>query len=133
LIVVLPPSLLLYGPLIGGFDRDSTIHPLRDGYRDSHDVQEAVEALGQIDELLSFHRYAKAFGSAAVLPGLLESDLPTVPQSCLPALASILPHGIVSRITLRLDLRIDIRADYSPPRVLDFMLLIFMAGAESWV
>jgi DNA mismatch repair protein MutS len=74
LMVVLLPSLLLYGPLIGGFDRDSIIYPLRDGYRDSHDVQQALEALGQIDELLSFHRYAKAFGSAAVLPGLLDSD-----------------------------------------------------------
>ena len=74
LMIVLLPSFLLYGPLIGGFDRDSIIYPLRDGYRDSRDVQQALEALGQIDELLSFHRYAKAFGSAAVLPGLLDSD-----------------------------------------------------------
>ncbi|PTL35248.1 DNA mismatch repair protein MutS [Candidatus Methylomirabilis limnetica] len=74
LMVVLLPSLLLYGPLIGGFDRDSIIYPLRDGYRDSRDVQQALEALGQIDELLSFHRYAKAFGSSTVLPTLIESD-----------------------------------------------------------
>jgi hypothetical protein len=74
LMVVLLPSFLLYGPVIGGFDRDSIIYPLRDGYRDSHDVQQALEALGQIDELLSFHRYAKSFGSSTVLPTLIESD-----------------------------------------------------------
>ena len=74
LMVVLLPSFLLYGPVIGGFDRDSIIYPLRDGYRDSHDVQRALEALGQIDELLSFHRYAKSFGSSTVLPTLIESD-----------------------------------------------------------
>ena len=74
LMVVLLPSFLLYGPVIGGFDRDSIIYPLRNGYRDSHDVQQALEVLGQIDELLSFHRYAKSFGSSTVLPTLIESD-----------------------------------------------------------
>lgn len=78
LMVFLLPSFMLYGPIIGGFDRDSIIYPLRDGYRNSRDVQQALEALGQIDELLSFHRYAKAFGSAAVLPGLLDSDQHTM-------------------------------------------------------
>jgi len=78
LMVVLLPSFLLYGPVIGGFDRDNIIYPLRDGYRDSHDVQQALEALGQIDELLSFHRYAKSFGSSTVLPTLIESDQHTM-------------------------------------------------------
>ncbi len=74
IMVFLFPSFMLYGPLVGGFDRDSIIYPLRDGYRTSRDVQQAIEALGQIDELLSFHRYAKAFGSPTVLPSLLDSD-----------------------------------------------------------
>ncbi|PWB79623.1 MAG: DNA mismatch repair protein MutS, partial [Candidatus Methylomirabilota bacterium] len=73
-MVFLLPSFMLYGPLIGGFDRDHIIYPLRDEYRGSRDVQLALEALGQIDELLSFHRYAKAFGGPTVLPGLLRSD-----------------------------------------------------------
>ncbi|MDE2485405.1 MAG: DNA mismatch repair protein MutS [candidate division NC10 bacterium] len=73
-MVFLLPSFLLYGPVVGGFDRDSIIYPLRDGYRDSRDVQRALEALGQIDELLSFHRYAKAFGSSTVLPTLIDSE-----------------------------------------------------------
>src|SRR5574337_921954 len=72
-VVFLLPSFLLYGPVVGGFDRDSIIYPLRDGYRDSRDVQRALEALGQIDELLSFHRYAKAFGGSTVLPTLIDS------------------------------------------------------------
>lgn len=74
LLVFLFPSFMLYGPVIGGFDRDSIIYPLRDGYRNSRDVQQALEALGQIDELLSFHRYAKAFGSVTVLPTLIDTD-----------------------------------------------------------
>lgn len=73
LIVFLLPSFMLYGPLFGGFDRDSIIYPLRDGYRDSRDVQQAFEVLGQLDELLSFRRYANAFGSATVLPTLIDS------------------------------------------------------------
>jgi DNA mismatch repair ATPase MutS len=77
-MVFLLPSFLLYGPIVGGFDRDSIIYPLRDGYRTSRDVQQALEALGQIDELLSFHRYAKAFGTATALPALLHSDRHTL-------------------------------------------------------
>ncbi|MBZ0169775.1 DNA mismatch repair protein MutS [Candidatus Methylomirabilis lanthanidiphila] len=73
-MVFLLPSFMLYGPIVGGFDRDSIIYPLRDGYRESRDVQQALEALGQIDELLSFHRYAQAFGGPTVLPKLLDSD-----------------------------------------------------------
>lgn len=74
IMVFLLPSFMLYGPIVGGFDRDSIIYPLRDGYRTSRDVQQALEALGQIDELLSFHRYAKAFGNPTVLPSLRDSD-----------------------------------------------------------
>ncbi|MGB4781230.1 MutS-related protein [Candidatus Methylomirabilis sp.] len=74
LLVFLLPSFMLYGPIIGGFDRDSIIYPLRDGYRNSREVQQALEALGQIDELLSFHRYAEAFGSPTVLPTLIDVD-----------------------------------------------------------
>lgn len=73
-MVFLLPSFMLYGPLIGGFDRDHIIYPLRDEYKASRDVQQALEALGQLDELLSFHRYARAFGSPMVLPELLDSD-----------------------------------------------------------
>ncbi|WP_337287796.1 DNA mismatch repair protein MutS [Candidatus Methylomirabilis sp.] len=73
-MIFLLPSFMLYGPIIGGFDRDSIIYPLRDGYRNSREVQQALEALGQIDELLSFHRYAEAFGSSTVLPALIDAD-----------------------------------------------------------
>src|SRR5574337_2097429 len=77
-MVFLLPSFMLYGPIVGGFDRDSIIYPLRDGYRESRDVQQALEALGQIDELLSFHRYATTVGSPTVLPTLLDSDRHTL-------------------------------------------------------
>src|SRR5574337_459544 len=77
-MVFLVPSFMLYGPLVGGFDRDSIIYPLRDGYRTSRDVQQALEALGQLDELLSFYRYAKTFSSPTVLPTLVDSDRHTL-------------------------------------------------------
>src|SRR5574337_262535 len=77
-MVFLLPSFMLYGPIVGGFDRDSIIYPLRDGYRTSRDVQQALEALGQLDELLSFYRYAKTFSSPTVLPTLVDSDRHTL-------------------------------------------------------
>lgn len=68
------PFALLYFPVVGGFDRDSCIYPLRDIFRKSPEVQEAVDALGQVDELLGFLRYAEAEGGIMTLPRLLEGE-----------------------------------------------------------
>jgi len=72
--IFLSPLLLLSLPLIGGFDRDQCIIPLRAEYRQSPQVGAALEALGQVDELLSFIKFAENFGHATVLPSLLEAD-----------------------------------------------------------
>lgn len=66
------PVALTYTPIVGSFDRDGCIYPLRDIYRRSPEVQEAVDALGRLDELLSFRNYAEAYGPPMVLPTLLE-------------------------------------------------------------
>lgn len=66
------PLLLLYVPMIGGYDRDSCIIPLRDEFRACPDVQKTLDALGQLDELLSFIKYAQAFGGSMILPDLID-------------------------------------------------------------
>ncbi|WP_019865118.1 MutS-related protein [Methylovulum miyakonense] len=71
--VFLAPLLLLYFPIVGGFDRDKCIVPLRNIYKNSDAVGETLDALGQLDELLSFLKFAEHFGHSMVLPTLIDS------------------------------------------------------------
>ncbi len=68
------PLLLVYYPVVGSFDRDSCIIPLRNEFKNSPDVAETLDALGQLDELLSFIKFADAFDSSVVLPTLIEGE-----------------------------------------------------------
>ncbi len=68
------PATMAYAPMVGAFDRGNFIYPLRDYYRNADEVQNAFDSLGKIDELLSFHRYAKSFGSPTVLPKVVDVD-----------------------------------------------------------
>ncbi len=68
------PLLLIYYPVVGGFDRDSCIIPLRNEFKNSSDVAEIMDAFGQLDELLSFIKFAEVFGSSVVLPALIEGE-----------------------------------------------------------
>jgi len=68
------PLGLVYIPIVGGFDRDGFIYPLRNFFKRSPEVAGALDALGGIDELLSFIRYREAFGHPCVLPELAGSD-----------------------------------------------------------
>ncbi len=67
------PLLLLYVPFIGSFDRDYCILPLREEFKASTEVRQTLDALGKLDELLSFIKFAKAYGSAMVLPNVIDS------------------------------------------------------------
>ncbi|MDF1583995.1 MAG: DNA mismatch repair protein MutS [Methyloprofundus sp.] len=69
--IFLAPLALVYFPLIGGFDRDSCIKPLREEYRQSDDVAKVLEVLGSVDELLSLVQYAESNPGAMVLPELI--------------------------------------------------------------
>jgi DNA mismatch repair protein MutS len=73
-LLLLAPVAFLYVPSVGGFDRDTFIYPLREGFKRSKEVQNTLDTLGKLDELLSFYRYAKAFGSLTVLPKILDSN-----------------------------------------------------------
>lgn len=74
LVVFLIPFLLVYFPIVGGYDRDNCIIPLRQEFKQSADVAEALDALGQLDELLAFMKFSDSFGHATVLPTLVEAD-----------------------------------------------------------
>ena len=65
--IFLMPLALIYFPVIGGFDRDSCIKPLREEYRKSNDLGKALDILGQLDELLSLVKYAES-SEALTLP-----------------------------------------------------------------
>lgn len=68
------PLLLVYYPVVGSFDRDSCIIPLRKIYKNAPEVAQALEALGQLDELLSFIKFAGVFDNPVVLPQLVEGE-----------------------------------------------------------
>ncbi|MCX7098311.1 MAG: DNA mismatch repair protein MutS [Methylococcales bacterium] len=68
------PLLLVYYPVVGSFDRDSCIIPLRNTFKNAPEVAETLEALGQLDELLAFAKFADAMGSEVVLPTLIAGD-----------------------------------------------------------
>ncbi|MGZ5027615.1 MAG: MutS-related protein, partial [Methylobacter sp.] len=71
--IFIAPFLLVYYPIVGGFDRDSCIIPLRNEFKKSPAVAETLDALGQIDELLSFIKFADAFGGNKTLPELVDA------------------------------------------------------------
>lgn len=70
--IFLAPILLLYFPVVGGFDRDKGIIPLRNEFRVSPELGEALDGLGQLDELFAFARYAAAFGHPMTLPAVAD-------------------------------------------------------------
>jgi energy-coupling factor transporter ATP-binding protein EcfA2 len=68
------PLLLAYIPMVGGYDRDNCIIPLREQYKNSVELGELLDALGQLDELLAFIKYAEAYGSDTVLPEITIAE-----------------------------------------------------------
>lgn len=72
--IFLVPMALIYFPIIGGFDRDSCIKPLREEYRKSSDLGKALDILGQLDELLSLVKYAEAESTYLSLPEMVEAE-----------------------------------------------------------
>lgn len=68
------PISFVYIPLVGGFDRDGCIYPLRDIFKRSEHVQNTLDSLGKLDELLSFVRFKDAFGHPVVLPKIIEAE-----------------------------------------------------------
>ncbi|MCX7087631.1 MAG: DNA mismatch repair protein MutS [Methylococcales bacterium] len=93
--IFLVPMLLAYVPIVGGYDRDHAIIPLRNDYRQSQAIGESLDALGQLDELLSFLRYAEAYSVPSQT---------TEPLTDLPRQTMVLPD-FVNAIKQQLNLR----------------------------
>lgn len=72
-LFILPLSLV-YIPIVGGFDRDSCIYPLRKIFKNSSDVQKTLDALGKLDELFSFLNFKQSFHHPMVLPELMDKN-----------------------------------------------------------
>lgn len=72
--IFLIPMMLIYVPIIGGFDRDSCIKPLREEYKASEDVGLTLDALGCVDELLALVKYAENCAEPLVMPELIEAE-----------------------------------------------------------
>ncbi len=68
------PALLIYFPLVGTYDRDSCIIPLREEFKNSKELGDALDALGQLDELLAFIKFSEKYGSNLILPTVKEGE-----------------------------------------------------------
>ncbi|MCK5829955.1 MAG: DNA mismatch repair protein MutS [Methylococcales bacterium] len=72
--IFLVPLLLIYFPIIGSYDRDNCIIPLREEFKKSQELGDALDALGQMDELLAYIKYSEEFSSPTLLPTMVESE-----------------------------------------------------------
>jgi len=72
--IFLIPLSLVYFPIIGGFDRDSCIKPLREEFRSSEEVGNALDTLGRIDELLSLIKYSESCAEPLTMPELMTAE-----------------------------------------------------------
>lgn len=97
---VLPIVLLA----MGVSDRDSIIYPLRKQFRESSELAKAIEALGLLDELLSFYRYGQSLPGDKVLPEILDEKQHrlTVSQARNPLLIQTIPDYVPNDIHLDL-------------------------------
>lgn len=68
------PLMLVYIPVIGSYDRDNCIIPLRDMYKKSSALGQLLDGLGQLDELLAIIKYAEHYAGETVLPAMHDDD-----------------------------------------------------------
>ena len=75
-LLPLIPFILVafYIPVVGDFDKDTFIIPLRDIYARSESTERAIRALGLLDELMSYHQYAKNCVNKTALPNIKQED-----------------------------------------------------------
>ncbi|MEE9356743.1 MAG: DNA mismatch repair protein MutS, partial [Methylococcaceae bacterium] len=68
------PLLLIYIPVVGSYDRDSCVYPLRDEFKTSPEVQKTLDALGKLDELIAFIKYSENYGTYSLLPTMIPAE-----------------------------------------------------------
>jgi hypothetical protein len=87
---------------MGVSDRDTIIYPLRKQFRESPELAKAMEALGLLDELLSFYRYGQSYTGDKVLPEILDDKQHRliVSQARNPLLINNIPDYVPNDIRL---------------------------------
>ncbi len=76
--IFLVPCLLIYFPVVGSYDRDHCIIPLRDEFKKSKELGDALDALGQLDELLAYIKFSEEYAGTVVLPTMVESEFHSI-------------------------------------------------------
>ena len=66
--------LVFYVPIVGDFDKDNFIIPLRRIFSRSEEVERVVSVIGQLDELMSYHLYAQKSVHSTILPTMRVSN-----------------------------------------------------------
>lgn len=74
LLILLLPVIPMILSSIATSDRDTIIYPLRKQFKSSPELARGLDALGLIDELLAFRRYAQTCGGDVVLPEIVDAD-----------------------------------------------------------
>lgn len=87
---------------MGVSDRDSIIYPLRKQFRQSPELAKAIEAVGILDELLSFYRYGQSYAGDKVLPDIMaeKQHRLIVSQARNPLLVKSIPDYVPNDIHL---------------------------------
>ncbi len=87
---------------MGVSDRDTVIYPLRKQFRESPELTKAMEAMGLIDELLSYHHHAQSIDGNKILPDVVDEKyhLLTVSKARNPLLIDEIPDYVPNDITL---------------------------------
>ena len=68
------PILLAYFPFVGSYDRENCIKPLREEFKQSQELGDALDALGKLDELLSFIKFSEKSPSETILPDMFDAE-----------------------------------------------------------
>jgi len=71
---ILAPLLLAYFPVIGSYDRDNCIIPLREEFKKSQALGDALDGLGQLDELLSMIKFSEKYPGKTILPIMAKTE-----------------------------------------------------------
>ena len=102
IVALMIPILPIIILAIGASDRDSVIYPLRRQFRESPELAKALEALGMLDELLTFRQYAETNQRTTTLPEIVndEKHLLSVQQARNPLLDTTNPDFVPNDITL---------------------------------
>lgn len=66
--------MVFYVPMVGDFDKDAFIIPLRRIFARSEATEKAVKVIGLLDELMSYHQYSKNCVHKTVLPTINVHD-----------------------------------------------------------